>query len=200
VPDLRAALNRMMAGRGRAPFTIAETAAMVGDGTRRLVDRAFAARGETADDAAAAAFLADYTAHATELTRPYPDVPKTLAALVADGWRCAICTNKPGAATQRLLEALDLARYFVAIGSGDSFPTRKPDPAHLTLTIAAAGGVPTRAVMVGDHVNDVTAANGANVPCIFAAWGYGAIAMAKDAAVVAQRFAEIPALAAELIR
>jgi phosphoglycolate phosphatase len=44
------------------------------------------------------------------------------------------------------------------------------------------------------------AANGANVPCIFAAWGYGAIAMAKDAAAVAQRFAEIPALAAELIR
>ena len=34
VPDLAAALNRLMASRGLAPLTLAETAAMVGDGVR----------------------------------------------------------------------------------------------------------------------------------------------------------------------
>ena len=37
VPDLAAALNRLMASRGLAPFSLAETAAMVGDGVAVLV-------------------------------------------------------------------------------------------------------------------------------------------------------------------
>src|SRR6476661_714463 len=45
VPDLAAALNRLMAARGLAPLTAAETAPMVGDGVVKLVERAFAARG-----------------------------------------------------------------------------------------------------------------------------------------------------------
>ena len=60
-----------------------------------------------------------------------------------------------------------------AIGGGDSFPTRKPDPAHIAGDVAAAGGTPERAVMAGDHANDVAAARGAGLPCIFAGWGYG---------------------------
>ncbi len=40
--------------------------------------------------------------------------------------------------------------------------------------------------MAGDHANDVAAARGAGVPCIFAAWGYGPLAMAEGADAVAQ--------------
>ena len=64
VPDLAAALNRLMRARGLAGFTLAETAAMVGDGVARLVGRAFVARGRTADAADVAAYSADYSAHA----------------------------------------------------------------------------------------------------------------------------------------
>jgi phosphoglycolate phosphatase len=39
--------------------------------------------------------------------------------------------------------------------------------------------------MIGDHRNDVQAALGAGLPCIFAAWGYGAPAMAAGAAGIA---------------
>ena len=39
-----------------------------------------------------------------------------------------------------LLGSLGLAGRFAAIGGGDSFPVRKPDPAHLRATLAAAGG------------------------------------------------------------
>ena len=46
VPDLAAALNRLMAAHGLVPFSLPETAAMVGDGVAKLVQRAFAARGE----------------------------------------------------------------------------------------------------------------------------------------------------------
>ncbi len=85
--------------------------------------------------------------------------------------------------------------FFDAIGGGDSFPARKPDPAYLLATIEAAGGDPARSVMVGDHRNDVMAAAGAGLPCVFALWGYGPASMGAGAAATANEFAEIPHIA-----
>ena len=199
VPDLAAALNRAMAARGLDGFGRAEVAAMVGDGARALYARACTARGAHFDDEGFAAFLADYTAHAAVETRAFPGAIEALGLLQAQGWRLAVCTNKPVAATHALLDALGLGHLFAAVGGGDSFPVRKPDPAHLLMTLAAAGGSAEAAVMVGDHRNDVAAAAGAGVPCIFAAWGYGPAAMAEGAAAVAEGFADVPGLAQRLV-
>ena len=199
VPDLAAALNRSMDAPGPARFSLAETASMVGDGVAKLVERAYAARGRQATQANIAAFSADYLAHVVVDSRPYPGVAETLRRLHAQGWRLAVCTNKPEAPARALLAAFGLDGLFAAIGGGDSFPVRKPDPRHMLATLAAAGGTPAAAVAVGDHANDVAAARGAGLPCIFAAWGYGAASMAKGAAAVAQGFAEVPALAKALL-
>jgi phosphoglycolate phosphatase len=200
VPDIAAALNRLLVARGLTGFVRSAVAGMVGDGSRRLVERAFAARGATADEAAVAAFLADYADHAAVLTELYPGVRPTLAQLVERGWRLALCTNKAAAPTHALLAAFSLTPLFAAIGAGDSFAVHKPDPAHLTATIAAAGGTPARSIMIGDHANDIAAAQGAGVPSIFAAWGYGTAAMATQATAVARGFPEIAELAPRLLR
>ena len=199
VPDLMAALNRLMKTRGLPPFGAEETAAMVGDGVPVLVARALTARGAAPDPAAVDAFVADYTAHATAASRLYPGVAETLGRLAEAGWQLAVCTNKPEAAARVVLDGLGLPGRFAAIGGGDSFPTRKPDPAHLLATIAAAGGRPDRAVTVGDHANDIAAARGAGLPCVFAAWGYGRPGMEAGAAAVAQHFDELPAIAERLL-
>lgn len=198
VPDLAAALNRLMASRQLAPFSHAETASFVGDGVARLVERAFAARGLTADLRAIGQFAEDYGANAAVESRPYPGIANNLNALAGEGWRLAVCTNKPEAAARRLLEAVGLAHLMAAIGGGDSFPVRKPDPAHIQSTLRAAGGEPARAIMTGDNVNDVLAATGAGLPCIFAAWGYGPLSMAAGATAIAHDPSEMAALALQL--
>lgn len=197
VPDLTAALNRLMAARGLASFGEREVTGFIGDGVAALVRRGFAARGVAEDGPALAEFNADYTAHAADHTRPFPEVADTLARLVAEGWRMAVCTNKPEAPARGLLAALGLAPFFVAIGGGDSFPVRKPDPGHLLATLAAAGGERGRAVMIGDHHNDINAARAAGLPSILAAWGY--TPEVAGASAVAHRFGEIPGLAAGLL-
>ncbi len=199
VPDLAAALNRLMAARDLAPFSAADTARMVGDGIAALVGRAFAARGQAADAAAIAAYSADYGASYAVASRLYPGVTETLAQFDAEGWRLAVCTNKPEATARKLLESLGIGSRFAAVGGGDSFPVRKPEPAHLLATLAAAGGTAARAVMVGDHANDLAAAHGARIPGIFAAWGYGAPETGQAASAVAHRFAELPGLAGGLV-
>lgn len=199
LPDLTAAINRLMAARGLPGFVSAEIKPMIGDGIKKLIERAFAVRGRMPEAHDLATFVADYTAHVAVETQPYPQVGETLATLQQAGWRFAICTNKPRAATQALLKALGLAHWFAALGCGDSFPARKPDPAHLLGTIAASGAKPDCAVMVGDHANDMAVAKAVGIPSIFAAWGYGNAAMAQGASAVAQRFAELAAIAPRLL-
>lgn len=196
-PDIHAAVNRMVIRRGLPPYALREVVAMIGDGTRVLVTRALAGRGLPFEEAAHDELIADPDISNARLTAPFDGIPEALDAIEAAGWRLAVCTNKPEAAARGLLESLGLGGRFAAIGGGDSFPVRKPDPEHLRATLAAADGVPETAVMIGDHRNDVQAAAGCGVPCIFVAWGYGPRAMA-DGVTIAEQPADLPGLIATL--
>jgi phosphoglycolate phosphatase len=196
-PDIHAAVNRVIARRGLAPYALAEVAAMIGDGTRVLVTRALAGRGLAFDEACHAELVAEEDIGKAHLTAVFDGVVEALDRIEAAGWRLAVCTNKPQAAAEGLLASLGLGARFAAVGGGDSFSVRKPDPAHLLGTLAAAGGSPEHAVMVGDHQNDMRAAKGCGVPGIFASWGYGPAHMAEGSPVAATP-ADLPALIARL--
>ena len=199
LPDIAAAVNRMLDARSLPALTHAQIAPMVGDGLQPLIDRVFSALDRTPDDKAAGDYLADYEANVLVDTKLFDGMPELLAAMAADQWRFAVCTNKPERAARLLLEGLNIAPAFAAIGGGDSFTTRKPDPLHLTATIKAAGGTPERSVMVGDHHNDIRAAVGAHVKSIFAAWGYGRPGMEQGASAVCPAPAALPEMAARLL-
>ena len=79
-------------------------------------------------------------------------------------------------------DPMDLLYLFWAITSGIAAG------AGMYLLVVVAG-----AVMIGDHRNDVMAATGAGVPCIFAGWGYGPLSMADGAPVAASPH-DLPAM------
>jgi phosphoglycolate phosphatase len=199
VPDLAAALNRLMKSRGLPIFSYSRVAAMVGDGVAVLTARAFAAHDLQPDATAVADLSADYTMHVAVASRLYPGVLPVLTALTRQGWRLAVCTNKPEKAARLLLHSVGVLPLLYAVGGGDSFAWRKPDPAHLLATLCRAGGKADRALMVGDHRNDVVAAAGAGVRCIFAAWGYGGMEMAEGSVAVAKTIAEVAEVANRLL-
>ena len=196
-PDLAAALNRRLAAAGLAPHSVAAVSRMIGDGARVLVTRGFAACGRPLDDATltaeTAASLEDYEANALVETRPYPEVEPTLAALREAGFTLAVVTNKPEAAARLVLRELGLDRYLETVAGGDTFAAHKPDPRHLSGALAQLGIAPERAVMVGDHRNDLLAARGAGVAAIYARFGYSdEDPAAFGAAASIARFADLP--------
>lgn len=199
VPDLTAALNRLMNSRSLPGFSHARVAAMVGDGVAVLVDRAFAARGARADESALDDFVKDYDAHVAVDSHLFPHVQRVLAGLVRDGWQLAVCTNKPERASRTLLRVLGILPMLRVVCGGDSFPVRKPDPGHLLATLAQAAGTPEMALMLGDNRNDVVAARQAGIRCIFAAWGYGVPGMADGSAAVARDIGEAADIANRLL-
>jgi phosphoglycolate phosphatase len=102
----------------------------------------------------------------------YPGVTEALTACRHAGWRLGVCTNKPLAATNVLLQHLDLARWFDGVSGGDSVADRKPHPDHLRDAVRRAGGSMTRAIMVGDSETDAAAAVSAGMPLILIEGGY----------------------------
>lgn len=199
LPDIAGALNRSLARHGKAPLPLDQVRPMVGDGVAVLFQRGYAARGLTPSPEDMAEGLADYTAHSTDETVLYPGALEALQALKAAGWRLAVCTNKPEAPARILLGHLGVLPLLDAVGAGDSFPVKKPDPDHIRLTLAAAGADRAEAVMIGDHHNDVAAGKGAGLPTIYCSWGYGPREVAAMADATAESFAEVPALCERLL-
>ena len=201
LPDLAAALNRLMAARGLAPFTLEEMRPMVGDGAPALVARAFAARVRAGGRGCGSPTSSPTTPRMSAVaTRPYPGRAGHAAARSrrrAGAWRSA--PTSPSGRRAPCWTRSASARSSPRSAAATAFPCASPIPAHLLATLRAAGGDPGPAVMVGDHRNDVQAARGAGLPCIFAAWGYGPPAMADGADAVADRFAELPEIAARLL-
>lgn len=176
LPDLTEALNSLLTHHGRATVTQDEVALMVGDGARVLVQRAWSHTGQEAEDAALDAltehFIAIYETATAHATQPYPGVVATLEALSAQGHPLAICTNKPLGATLKLLETLDLARFFPVVVGGGSTPERKPHAEPVLAALEGLGVSAEAALFVGDSGNDVRAAAAAGVPCLCVTYGY----------------------------
>ena len=195
VMDLRAALNEVLRERGHRALSRAEVKHMIGDGVPTLVARALAASGADPAEAPMALprFLEIYEANPTQLSRPYPGVPETLATLRRRGYRTAICTNKPQQATLAVMQGLDLLPLFDGIAGGDRFPVRKPHPGHLLQLIAELGARPEASAMIGDNENDAAAAHSAAVPLVLVRYGYARVepeSLAADALL--DHFSELP--------
>ncbi|WP_438382260.1 HAD-IA family hydrolase [Asaia sp. BMEF1] len=177
--------------------------AMIGDGARRLVDRLLIFGGDEKRidrDEATRRFLDIYEPRATQKTQLFPGTVKMLETLRESGIACVICTNKPVKAAKAIVEQLGIASLIDAIGGGDSFPTRKPDPDHIRKTVGMIDAEPKRAIMIGDHQNDIRAAMGVPMPSLFASWGYGDRSMATHATAIAGSVAELPRLIYDLSR
>jgi phosphoglycolate phosphatase len=183
--DLADAGNAVLQGYGRPPLEPRQVAAMVGDGARELVRRLLAtSQLEVPIDDALARFLDCYDERLLATTRPYDGTVGTLDALAAVT-RLAVLTNKPEAATLRLLEGLDLRRYFSDVIGGDTPYGRKPDPAGLFALLARADVANEDALMVGDSLNDLLVAEAAGVPSCLARYGFGYALIPEDERLIA---------------
>ena len=196
LPDLVAAVNRMLARQARHGLDSETVKAMVGDGADALVARAFAATGGLPGPDVApylADFLADYEPRSAETTRPWPGVVETLAVLKAKGLALAVCTNKPSKATAEVLASLDLAQFFDVVVGADDTPALKPDPAHVTVILDHLGLSPAQAVMVGDSRNDVLSAQRAGVRTVVLSFGYAHGPVAElGADIIIDHFCDLP--------
>lgn len=197
-PDIHAAVDELLGANGFAPLPFARVKAMIGHGTRKLVERAFAAVGVTLDEAALDAkyeqMMPIYNSHLVDRTRLLPGVADTIGQLSNRGLRLGVVTNKPQRPTETVLSHFGIAPYFGAVLGGDCGLERKPAPDMLLGALRMLGADIGGAVMVGDSEADVQSARAARLPAIALAGGYTNIPVDElGADAVIQAFAELPA-------
>jgi phosphoglycolate phosphatase len=175
-PDLIGTLNVLLGEEGLTPLPLDHARPYIGRGARWMIERGFQAAGAqlTAERLHALfdRFLVHYQDHIADHSRPFPGCVAALEDLKAEGAKLVVCTNKLTGLSTALLDALDMTRLFDAVIGADAAPAIKPDPRHLLAAVAAAGGAPERAIMVGDAATDAGAARAANVPLVLVSFGY----------------------------
>ena len=168
--DMHDAVNHILTENGWHTRSREEVRTFVGNGARKLMERAIP---ETLAPQRFEAILADYKdwyqAHNCVRTQTYPGIGSMLAELKARGVKTAVVSNKPDATTRALA-----ARFFPgmpALGQREGVEP-KPSPALVTQALAALGADPAEAVYVGDSEVDVATARNAGLPMIGVSWGF----------------------------
>ena len=175
-PDLLDSLNHCLGLAGLDAAEPSELRKFVGMGGRVMIERAFSAQQKPLEqaelDRLLTAFLDHYGGAIPGKSQPYAGVLAALDRFEKAGYIAAVCTNKYENLATSLVGGLGLAPRFAAVCGQDTFPFRKPDPRHLTETIALAGGSPARAVMIGDSRTDIDTAKAAGIPVVAVDFGY----------------------------
>lgn len=173
-PDINAALNHALSGRGCPPVNEALTRHWVGHGARVLVEQALAYHELPEDELQAVheAFLAYYAGHVAEHSRVYPGVVETLTALKERGARLAVLTNKLTRFSVPILETLEIADYFDATVCGDTAAAPKPAADPALLACRELRTTPSNSLVVGDSQTDVLCARAAGCPVVCVRDGY----------------------------
>lgn len=174
--DIAAALDALLAERGRTALGESVARGLVGDGARVLIHKGWRAAGAPTPspaelDALTARWFTIYEADIARMSRPYPGVVETLSTLRARGKKLAVVTNKADRPAVKLLAALKLDGFFDAVVGGD-VPFRKPDPRHVRVGLAALGVAAPDALFVGDSPNDARAARAAGLRFLAVPYGY----------------------------
>lgn len=151
--DIAEALNHALEFHGRKRIALEAVLPMVGDGSRKLVARAFG-KDESEVDAELESFRVYYMDHPADFTTVLPGARESLAL----GLPCGIITNKPKDITLLVLEKLGLPSGAVW-GAGDG--PLKPDPAGIRAICRRLGVPPEESWMIGDGPQDILAGRAA---------------------------------------
>ncbi|HKO19630.1 MAG TPA: HAD hydrolase-like protein [Acidobacteriaceae bacterium] len=183
--DLANSVNAMLAHLGKPELPHAVIATYIGDGASMLVRRALGdPEGDVHDEEYVAGaleyFLAYYRVHKLDYTYVYDGVVQAIEEIRANipGIAMAVLTNKPVRPSRDICAHFGLDKYFFQNYGGNSFHTKKPDPAGLLALIDEASTLhgssgriaPAETVMIGDSDVDVLTARNCgarSIGCLF---------------------------------
>jgi phosphoglycolate phosphatase len=174
--DLANSINAMLRHFGKKELPHEVIASYIGDGAPMLVRRSL---GDPDDENflqdAVLYFMGWYREHKLDNTYVYDGVKEALSAIQKsrDGLplKMAVLSNKPVGPSRAIVEALGLGPYFFQVYGGNSFHTKKPDPAGVQILLEEAGVEPEETVIIGDSDIDVLTARNAGIYSVGVTYG-----------------------------
>lgn len=180
--DLAASTNFALRSCGMPERTVDEVRCFVGNGVRKLMERAVpGGDSNPLFGEAFSIFRRHYMEHSLDTTAPYDGIIPMLREMNRRGKNLAVVSNKFYAATQELVNHFFGTMIPVAIGEHEAEGIRKkpaPDTVNEAfrqleaLTGASIAELRRSAVYVGDSDVDFMTARNSELPCISVLWGF----------------------------
>lgn len=180
-PEILDAVNDTLRHFDLPDVELDEIERWIGHGTRELLVHALA-RASSLDQQAVRGldslhritteFDRHYAARCGTRSQLYPHALPTLHALRERGVRTAVVTNKEARHTRRVLDAHGLTALLDRVVSGDTLPSRKPDPAGVLDCMRQFHAAPERTLFVGDSSIDAATARQAGIAIWLLPHGY----------------------------
>ncbi len=169
--DLADAVNLMLAEYGLPPLSVETVTGYIGNGARKLVERA--TQGRVGDlEGALQRLKRHYGANMVCKTTLYPTVREGLEAIRGLGYHLAVISNKPSDACVKILSHFGVAPLFdLILGGGDRFRL-KPDPEVIFHAMSGTSSCKEGSWIIGDSEVDLETGRNAGIRCCYAEYGF----------------------------
>lgn len=170
--DLADSVNHALENNGFPKRTLEEIRGFVGNGIRRLIERALpeGCRPEAAEHVLDE-FTGYYREHCADKTRPYDGVKELLDALRKKGYRTAVVSNKADFGVQKLCGIYFPGLFDYAVGEKPGI-RKKPCPDSVFHVLEEMHTAGEAAVYIGDSEIDIETAKNAGIDMIAVEWGF----------------------------
>lgn len=168
--DLAEAANFSLRRLQRPELSLVQVQSFVGDGMKKLLERAMGPSSAAELAQAVTVFQQYYTEHCLDHTRLYPGVPEMLRHYA--GHAKAVLTNKPHHYALPIAEGLGLASVMDLVIGGQPEIALKPAPDGIRLILERLQCRPEEAVMIGDSSSDILAGKAAGSYTCAVTYGY----------------------------
>jgi phosphoglycolate phosphatase len=190
--DLTHALNFALNPFGLKELAVEDTIKLVGEGIKRLIEKALGDEHVQQRGKATQRFLDYYSKHLTDYSKGYPGVPETLEKL--HNFKKAVISNKREDLSVRLLGDLGLLNYFNMVVGSDTTPEKKPSAVPVFYILKELHVTPEQAVIVGDSNFDIEAGKKAGIKTIAVTYGFRGKNLLLDADYMIDKFSELPSV------
>lgn len=170
--DLHASCNYALRTHGMPERSIDEVRQFVGNGVKKLMERAVPdGLANPLFEDAYQTFRQYYLLHNRDTTKPYLGIMDMLRGLREQGRNIAVVSNKFYTATQELCQHFFGDLVQVAIGEREDI-RKKPAPDTVLEALRQLDAEERGAVYVGDSDVDIETARNCGIPCISVLWGF----------------------------
>ncbi len=170
--DLADSLNYALEKYDCPVRTLKDVRAFVGNGIRKLVERAVPPESdESLIEEVTAAVNEHYKIHCADKTRPYDGIYPLLADLRKMGCRTALVSNKPDYGVQELCSQYFDGMFDIVIGERAGI-RKKPDPDSVNEVLRILDIDRGKSVYIGDSEVDYDTAQNAGMDVILVTWGF----------------------------
>ena len=172
IADLGEACNYALRQLGYSEHALSTYNYMVGNGVRKLVERAEPDADAETVERLLAIFREYYDQHSTDNTRPYPGIPELLRTLTDNDVAVAVASNKYQSAVEHIISHFFPDIPFVALAGQVDMRPVKPDPSIVFAILNEHPTPKAEVLYVGDSGVDMETARRACVESVGVSWGF----------------------------